>query len=434
MDIIYGLLMIIGFCFLAALGLPIPFAFLVPMLIGFIFVGGLPALGTAASQAISVTDSFIMLALPMFMLMGELVSRSGVATDAFDTMELWLKRIPGGLIISNIFGCAILASCTGSSVATALIMAKASLPRLVPRGYDKRLLAGVLGGTSIGLIIPPSSGFIIYGLLTDASIGRLFMAGLSVGSFMVALFTVFIIIRVALNPSLAPPITEDVTWAKRIQALKYFWPFPLIIGGVLGSIYGGVATPVEASVLGVVAVIVVSLVRGTLTWQIMKESFLGTARAASWLLLILYVGLTFGNLITYLGVTSSLDNLLKMTQMSPIVIVLGMCFLVIVLGCFLEGATIMILTMPIFAPIVQSLGFDLIWFGVMIMITMEIGLITPPVGLTCYILASVMEPYGITLEQIFKANLVYVLLMTLTIVILYFFPDLALWLPNRMIN
>ncbi|MBN1847807.1 MAG: TRAP transporter large permease [Deltaproteobacteria bacterium] len=433
MDVLIGLSMILCFCFLAALGLAIPFAFLLPCLTGLVlFWGGLDALGIAARSAITTTDSFIMLALPLFMMMGELISRSGIAGDAFDTLELWLKRIPGGLVISSILGCAICGACTGSSIATTLTMANATLPKLVPRGYNKSLLAGVLGGSSIGMIIPPSSGFIIYGRLSDASIAKLFMAGLTAGIIMTLIFMVYIVIRVALNPSLAPALAEDVTWRRRLVALKYFWPFPVIIGGVLGSMYGGVATPVEASALGVVAVTLVSYLRGTLTMKLLKETFLATARNASWLLLILFVGMTFGHLVVKLGVSSTLESLLVTAGVPPWMVIAGMLLLVIIMGCFIDGASIMILTVPIFMPIIDALGYDPIWFGLQIMITIEIGLITPPMGISCYVLAGVMQPYGITLEQVFRANFVYVLLMSLSIAIFFVFPDLVMWLPNRM--
>ncbi|MFC1821449.1 TRAP transporter large permease [Thermodesulfobacteriota bacterium] len=432
MEILTGVILVFGFLILAMLGLPIPFAFLIPSLIGLLIIGGTNALGIAARYTFSTANSFVILAIPLFILMGELINRSGIGKDVYNTLEKWTNRIPGSLLIANILGCTALSACTGSSIATSTTMAKASVPRLLPRKYDKSLVCGSLGGGSLGHLIPPSAGFIIFGYLTDVSIGKLFIAGIIPGIMLETLFILYIIVRVSLKPSLAPPPDEIITWRDRIVSLWYFWPFPVIIGGVLGSIYMGVATPSEAAAVGAMAVIVISFIRRSLPFHVFKEAVVSTARTTSWLIMVLFAGMVFSNVIIRLGVGKALATFVTGSGFPPLMMLFVMLLIYVFLGTFLEGATILVLTAPTFVPIVGLMGYDLVWFGVMVMITIEIGLISPPVGLVCYVIAETTQPFGITLEDVFKGNIPFSLLMITGMTILLLFPDIALWLPAQM--
>jgi len=375
---------------------------------------------------------FVLVAVPLFILMGEILLRIGLAERLYAGLGPVLGRLPGGLLISNIGSCAIFAAISGSSLATAATIGTAAIPTMEERGYDRGMIVGSLaGGGTLGILIPPSIIMIIYGALAKESVGRLFMGGVIPGLISAGFFILYIIIRVRLQPHLVPREKTTFTTVELRRLFVDTLPVLALVFLVLGSIYLGVATPTEAAAWGATGAICLGLGYRKLTWRMVKEGALSTVQTTSMILLIM-VG---ASLISYV-----LANLAVPRQLAVAVLSLGigklwvltlLCLLYLVLGCFLDGASIMILTLPIIMPLTRSLGFDGVWFGVVLTILLEIALLTPPVGMNLYVLQKISKA---DFPQLVRATIPYWVMDLGVIALLTACPALVLWLPGKMIG
>lgn len=422
---------LVSFLGLIAFGLPIPFAFLLVGTAAFFLTAGTNALGIMSRILFDQANNYTLLCLPLFVLMGQLIAQSGLSSQIYGSLEKWLSKIPGGLYLANIVGCTAFSASVGVSTATAATMAPVSLPRMKERGYDVAIGCGSLAGGSLGLLIPPSAGFIVYGVLTENSIGRLFLAGVMPGLLMEALFFLYVMLRVLRNPKLAPAYS-GATWRERFVSLKELWPFPVIIMGVLGTIFLGIATPAEAAAVGAAVVVILTFVYRKFSWTMLRDGLIASARTTSWIMLILASGVIFSNFLVRQGFGHVLRESIQNLGLPPLVLIVFMIVIYVFLGMFLDGMSILVITVPIFYPIATSTGFDPIWLGVFIIATIELGLITPPVGLVCYIIAGIAKSYGITLEQVFQGSFGFAIMMIIGLILISIFPQIVLWLPGMM--
>ncbi len=403
---------------------------LVGVVLLFFFVGG------RAPQLIGVThfntnNIFTYTAIPLFIFMGEIVLRSGLGDRLYTGATPWVGFLPGGLLHTNIFSCAIFAAVTGSSVVCAATIGTAAIPELAKRGYSKRLTFGSLAaGGTLGIMIPPSLGFIIYGAIVQQSVGRLFLAGVFPGIIMALLFMAYIAVAVGLKPSLAP---ERLKFSPKalLLSVNYMWPVMLLMFMVVGTIYAGIATPTEAAALGAAMALLFAAVQRRLTWRDFKDAARSAVEMTSWIMLIVVGALIMGIGLSLLKVPSALTAWVISLQVNRMVVLLILTLIYIVLGMFMESTAMMILTTPLIYPIIISLGFDGIWFGVIMVIYVELGMITPPVGVNLYVIQGIARG---SLGEVAMGTAPFVLIQASTIALLAAFPQIALWLPSQMIQ
>jgi C4-dicarboxylate transporter DctM subunit len=380
----------------------------------------------------SSSSSWDLTALPMFIWMGEILYRTKLADDMFAGLAPWVQRLPGRLLHVNVVGCAIFAAVSGSSAATCATIGRIALPELLKRGYDERMAIGTLAGSgTLGLLIPPSIILIIYATVTEQSVARLFIAGVLPGILLATLFMGFIAIWALANASRMPPPEPTVPLRERIYASRRLIPVALLILGVIGSIYGGLASATEAAVVGVFLSLALSWWSGTLTRQGFRDSLLGAARTSCMIAFILagagYLTVAMG----FTGIPLALAEWISGFQLSSWVLLAALTAFYIMLGCFLDGISMVVLTTSIIIPLVQKAGFDLIWFGIYVVLVVEMAQITPPVGFNLYVLQ------GMTGRNIFTigANaLPLFLLMCVAVILVAAFPGLATWLPSTMLD
>lgn len=374
--------------------------------------------------------NFLLIAAPLFIFMGQLVARSGIAADLYDCMYKWLGRMPGGLAVTATATSAGFGAVTGSSIAAVATMGKMVMPELTRYGYDMRLSTGsVAAAGCIAILIPPSIPMVVYGVWTETSIGALFIAGIIPGVVTTFLFVAYIVARCAINPALGPK-GPSFTWAERLASLLKLLPTIVIFTIVLGGIYGGVFTPTEASAVGAVGVTAVALAMGRLTWPCLRDTLHQTGMVSAMLFAIILGGVMFARFMVHTDVTSSLVEFIGGSSVNPFVVLLLIALMYLVLGCVLDTFGMMILTLPFVMPVVVKLGFDKVWFGVFLTMMIELALITPPVGLNVYVLKRVVPhvPSG----EIFRGAAPFVLLIGVTVMMLAIWPEMALWLPSLM--
>jgi tripartite ATP-independent transporter DctM subunit len=371
-------------------------------------------------------------ALPMFIWMGEILYRTKLSDDMFEGLAPWLQKLPGRLLHVNVVGCAIFAAVSGSSAATCATIGRIALPELLKRGYDERMAVGTLAGSgTLGLLIPPSIIMIVYATATDQSIARLFIAGVIPGIVLAGLFMGFIVGWALLNRSRMPPPEPPVSFRRRIYASRRLIPVMLLILGVIGSIYGGLASATEAAVVGVFLALALSWWSGTLTWQGFFDSLMGAARTSCMIAFILAGAAYLTAAMGFTGIPRALAEWISDLNMPSWALLTVLTAFYIVLGCFLDGISMVVLTTSIIIPLVTKAGFDLIWFGIYVVLVVEMAQITPPVGFNLYVLQ------GMTGRNIFTIAayaLPLFFLMGLAVMLVAVFPGLALWLPSRMLD
>jgi len=429
-------ILIFGFFLLLLFsGLHVGISFASTGIVGLLFFqGGKEAL----SQVIRIIhDSFYsygLLAIPLFILMAELLESSGANRRLFNAVQMWFRWLPGSLPTSGMITCGIFGAACGSSLAATASLGKLMFTQMIPRGVDKELIAGVVtAGGSLSLLIPPSLGFILYGVLTEASVGRLFIAGIIPGVILVGIFSVYIIIRAFKNPKLAPRISEQHhSFIELIKLSKGAIPIFIVIISVLGSIYTGITTPNEAGAIGSFLAIIIGMITKELTWSKLSKSIFTTLSTTGLIMFILIGGQIFTRLIALQGIGHAMSRTITDLGLSPYLILFFITIMYLILGMLMDGISITILTVPIIVPILAKLGFDIIWFGVYLIILIEIGLLTPPVGLNLYVVQNLASPYGLHLWGIIRGSFPFVVLMILFLILLIFFPNLALWLPATM--
>ncbi|MDQ7955593.1 MAG: TRAP transporter large permease subunit [Pseudomonadota bacterium] len=388
-----------------------------------------------AGDAMAVTiwgsaSGWTLTALPLFVWMGEILFRTRLSQDMFSGLAPWMQRLPGRLLHTNVVGCAIFAAVSGSSAATCATIGKMTLPELGKRGYPQDMVIGTLAGAgTLGLLIPPSIIMIVYGVAADVSIARLFIAGVIPGILLAVLFSGYIAIWALMNPDKVPPADARMSFMQKLAASRSLIPVTLLILAVLGSIYAGIATATEAAAVGVVGALVISAAQGSLSWKTFKDSLLGATRLYCMMALIL-AGAAFLTLaMGYIGLPRHLAEWIGSLGLSKFQLVAMLAVFYIVLGCFLDGISMVVLTMGVIMPTVTAAGIDPVWFGIFIVLVVEMAQITPPVGFNLFVLQGMT---GKDLLYIARVTVPMFLLMIAAVLIIYFFPALVTWLPKQM--
>jgi C4-dicarboxylate transporter, DctM subunit len=378
------------------------------------------------------SSSWTLTALPLFLWMGEILFRSRLSEDMFKGLAPWMNRLPGRLLHVNIAGCTIFAAVSGSSAATAATIGKISIPELQKRGYPDNLTIGTLAGAgTLGLLIPPSIIMIVYGVTANVSIAQLFIGGVIPGLALAALFSGYIMVWALLNPDKVPPAEADLSFMEKVWTSRHLIPVVLLIALVLGSIYAGIATATEAAAFGVVGALVICLVQRTLTWNVFVQSVLGAIKLNCMIGLIL-AGASFLTLaMGFTGLPRHLAEWIDKLDLSAYALIAVLTVFYIILGCFLDGISMVVLTMAVVLPAIERVGIDLLWFGIFIVLVVEMAQITPPVGFNLFVLQG-MTKYQIT--WIARAALPLFLLMIAAVVLTTAFPEIVTFLPRKMIG
>jgi C4-dicarboxylate transporter DctM subunit len=415
----------------AFLGLPLGLSLLAVGVAGFALQRGtLPALTMAGQQIFDLATNYDLSTLPMFLLMGALVHRANLSEDLYAACNAWIGHRRGGLAMATIGACGGFAAVCGSSMATAATMARIAIPAMRRYRYSDGLgAAAIATGGTLGILIPPSVPMVIYGLLTQADIGKLFIAGIVPGLVMIAAYMLAIALVVRLNPAAGPPGPRS-GWVQRWRALSRVWGVALLFVLVLGGIYFGVCTPTEAAGVGSAGALVFTLARGRLGWRALADALLETGRTTAAIFVVMFGALVFGNFLTLTGLVTDLVAGIRALDLPPTAVILLICVVYLFLGCIFESLGMMLITIPVFFPVVTSLGLDPIWFGIVVVIVVEIGLITPPIGMNVFVVKSVIG--DIALGTIFRGLIAFVLASMLVLLAIVFFPGLALFLPRLM--
>ena len=432
MDIVAAALLILLLFALLGTGLWIGLA-----LMGVAWIGMLALTSRPPGDAMAVTiwgtaSSWTLTALPLFVWMGEILFRTRLSEDMFRGLAPWMERLPGRLLHTNIIGCTIFAAVSGSSAATCATIGKMTLPELLGRGYPEGKVIGTLAGAgTLGLLIPPSIIMIVYGVIAEVSIAKLFIAGVIPGVIVAAMFMGYVIVWSMIHPGLIPPIERYTTLREKLHASRNLIPVVLLILAVLGSIYAGVATATEAAAFGVVGSLILSVAQGSLTRETFVSSLMGATRLYCMIALILS-GASFLTLaMGYIGLPRALAEWIATLGLSKFGLIVALTLFYILLGCFLDGISMVVLTMAIIIPTVQKAGIDLLWFGIFIVLVVEMAQITPPVGFNLFVLQGMT---GRQITMIAHEAMPMFFLLVAAVLLIYLAPELATWLPERMLK
>jgi C4-dicarboxylate transporter, DctM subunit len=388
----------------------------------------LPLALAMGEMAWATSNNFLLVAIPFFVLLGEILLRSGIAERMYNALVLWVPWLPGGLMHSNIAACAMFAATSGSSVATAATIGTVAMGEIKKHGYSERLFLGTIAaGGTLGILIPPSINMIVYGVLTDSSIPKLYLAGVLPGLTLAGLFSVTVLIACLLWPSLGGRRTS-ADWQARIRALPDLIPPLVIFLAVIGSIYAGLATATESAALGVIAALGVAAWHRRLSLRMLLHAFEGTMRTTAMIMAILIAAYFLNFVITSIGLTAQVNRFVLGLGLSSTGLLIAVIVFYLVLGCFMETLSMMVATVPIIAPIMFKAGYDPIWFGILIIILMETAMITPPVGINLYVVQGLRKRGRI--DDVIIGASPFVITMLLMIAILSYWPGLALWLPR----
>ncbi len=394
-------------------------------LIGFdagISILGITPLAEGSSYTLSV--------IPLFVLMGQFAFASGISTDIYKTVYTWMGHFRGGLAMATVIACAGFAAICGSSLATGATMGMVAIPEMKKYRYDNRLSTGsVAAGGTLGILIPPSIGFVIYGILTEVSIGKLFMAGFIPGILLAILFTITIYIQCAINPRMGPK-GQKRSWQAKIRALAGTWGMLLLFIIVIGGIYMGVFTPTEAAGIGAFGAFLISIFKRKMSWNKLVECLMESGKTTAMIFLIIIGANIFSTFLGLARLPMGLADFVAGLAFPKMIILSGIIVIFIILGCVMDCYAIMILTVPIIFPVIEAMQFDPIWFGVLMVIVLEIGLITPPVGLNVFVLKGAAPDVPLTV--IFKGIWPFLLTALVAIILLIVFPQIALFLPSLM--
>ena len=432
MDPVTIIVSVLGiFAVLLAIGAPIFAALGVASTVGMFLQGGLSALMAVPSILYSGMASYSLIAIPLFILMGEVIARTSLGGRLFTLFHLWLNRLPGSLAMASVGSSAVFGAMSGVSVAGAATIGRFAIPEMIKRSYSPSLAGGsVAAAGALALLIPPSIGLIIYGEISNQSIGRLFMAAVMPGALVTLCMMAYIGIVAILKPETAPRERGRVAWSARLNALKDVWAAIFLVLLVLGSIYAGIATPTEAAGIGAAGAFIVAAVYRQLTPKLVIEILRSTVVTSGMILLILAAALLFGWIVTRLMIPQQLVMWISTLPFADWAILIFVVLFLVVVGMFLDIVSIILITTPIVLPIVIALDLSPIWFGVIMIITCEMAVITPPIGLNLYVIKGIAP--DLTLNHIIRGALPFVAVEALVIVILTIFPEIALWLPSVM--
>jgi tripartite ATP-independent transporter DctM subunit len=424
-----------GMVFLLLTNLPIAFAFLVVnMVAAYFFLGGIAGLIGVVTGTFTSITTFTLLPVPFFILMGELIFHSGLGLNAVNVLDKWLGNLRGRLSLLAIIMGVIIGALSGSTIATCALLGTILLPQMLEKGYSKNMSLGPLMGVgTVDALIPPNALTVVLASLANIDVGQLLMAGIPAGMMMSALYFIYIVLWLRIKPEEAPMyVVPKVPLQEKVKVtLRDLIPLGFIIFMVIGLIFLGIATPTEAAATGTLGAFILALLYRRLTWEIMKKSVMSTVKVTVMIFMIIIVSSTYGEILAFTGAAAGMTSFITNLSIPPIVILIGMLVVVLIMGCFMETVAIMMITIPIYMPVVNAFGFDKIWFGVMMLIALETGLITPPFGVTLFVMKGVAPP-EITMADIWKAVTPYVIIDILCIALVLTMPILATVIPSLM--
>jgi tripartite ATP-independent transporter DctM subunit len=414
-----------------AMGMPIGFTMGLVGFFGFAAISGFSAaLGQLAIIPYGAVASYTLSVLPLFILMGELAALAGIGSDAFDAAHKWIGHLRGGLAMAVIGACTVFAACVGSSSAGSTVMVYVAYPEMKRFKYDDRLsLGAIAAGGTLGILIPPSTPFIIYSLFADESVGKLFMAGIIPGLILSTLFMIVISLQSYLNPAMGPAMAPS-SWRSRFGSLKRAGPAALLILLILGGIWGGFFTPTEAGGIGAAGAFLLALFSGKVTGKKLLFHLANSVKTSAMIFTILIGALIFSYFLTSTNLPFLLAKFVKGLSISPVAIIVLILLVYLILGCLMDTFAMIILTLPIFIPIVKGLGFSPIWFGVLVTVMTELAVLTPPIGMNVFIVSGMVPE--VPMYSIFRGIVPFVLAQIILVALLVAFPNIALFLPNAM--
>ena len=435
MDWSQVLLLMLGLlCGLMALGLPVAFAFLAVNCVGaWLFLGGEAGLMQLVRNSLAALANFSLVPIPLFLLMGEILFHTGVAYKAIEAVDRLINRVPGRLAVVAVAGGTVFSSLSGSTIANTAVLGSSLLPDMLKRGYHPGLAMGpIMAVGGIAMLIPPSALAVLLGSLAGISIAKLLIAGILPGILMSILFVGYVMLRAKLNPALAPPdepIQNASLGARLMPFLIYVVPLFAIFIVVVGSIFLGLATPTESAALGSLAAALAAIAYGKGSCKAFAQALRETAKIAVMILFIIVASVTFAQILAFSGATDGLLRSIQAMQLSPFLLLLAMLGILLLLGAFMDQVSMLMITLPFYIPLANALGVDLLWFGVLLLLVMEISFTTPPFGLLLYVMKGVAPP-EIGMGQIYKAALPFIVLEVIVLVLLIVIPELATWLPT----
>ncbi|MCL4745250.1 MAG: TRAP transporter large permease subunit [Burkholderiaceae bacterium] len=430
--LLIGLGSVAALLVLLALGLEIAYALAVVGVVGLFLIGGVPlAQGVLATAPYSSVAKFALVVLPMFILMGELVVATGMARHAYVAARAWLGRLPGGLMMTAVGASALLATTSGSSIAATVTVGRVSIAEMRRYGYDGGLAAGTVAvAGTLAALIPPSALLVFYALLSDQSISAMLLAGIGPGLLSAALFMLTAYLIGRLRPALAPRLAQPADWRERLSSLRLFAPLGTLVLVVLGGIYSGLVTATEAAAFGALVALIMLALSGRLTLPRLDEALSSSARITCMIFLIIIGGTLFARMLAFAGVPLALAEFIRGLDISPMAVVLVMMLILTVLGMFIDPIGMLMLTLPFFLPVVKQLGIDPIWFGVLVVLQAELGVITPPIGMHLFVVNKIAP--DITFASIIRGSLPFMACQFLLVALVILFPPIALWVPGQL--
>ncbi|MGB0411338.1 MAG: TRAP transporter large permease [Pikeienuella sp.] len=427
--ILIGTLSFVALFIMLIMTVPIGFAMGICGLAGMSMIIGFgPSLSLFGTTVYETTVTYDLSIVPLFVLMGAVAARSGLSKELYGAFNAWFGAFRGGLALATVGACGAFAAICGSSVATAATMSKVALPEMKRYKYSEDLATGsVAAGGIIGILIPPSVVLVLYGVLTETSIGDLFIAGFLPGILTIVGFMLVVVVVTRINPNMGPP-GAHVTLKEKFEALGRTWAIILLFALVIGGIYFGVFTPTEAAGIGAVGAFVISALRRRMTIANTREALMETVKTTAMIFTILMGALTLNNLMVFSGIAGALSGFVSGLDMHPMAVMAIILLIYLVMGCFLDALAMILLTVPIFFPIIIDLGFDPVWFGIIVVMVVELGLITPPIGMNVFVIKGMVPE--VKLSSIYKGVIPFVIAQFVLIIMVFLFPDIALWLPE----
>lgn len=434
MDWHWALVFIFGsLIVLMVMGFPVAFAFLAVNMAGiFFFWGGQPGLSQLVLSVYAALANFVLVPVPMFFLMGEIMFQSGVAVDVIDALDKWLGRLRGRLSLLTVASSTVLSVLTGVPMASVALLGTTLMPEMRRRGYDKGIIMGpIIGAGGLAMLIPPSAIAVLLAGIAEISVSSLLIGGIMPGVILACFYCIYIVFRCWLNPSLAPAYeVTTVPWQEKVRALlKHIVPLAFVVFMVIGVIFLGVATPTEAAVSGALGCFILAACHRKLTWPVLKRSLIGTTRLTIMVFMIVAGSTAFCQMLAFSQASKGLVQLVIDLPLTPLLIVMTMQMVLLILGCFMDLFSIMMITIPLFFPIIKFLGFDPLWFGILFLLNMEIGPQTPPFGLELFVMKGVAPP-DISMGDIYRAALPFILIDIFMLGLMIVFPWISLYLPG----
>lgn len=422
------LILIVAFLLLLTAGMSVSFSLGLLGVAGMFLAGGFSNLDPVGIVAWSTTNSFLLTAIPLFIFMGEIILRAGFGKELFDAAAAFFGKMRGGLGMATIAAAGVFSAVSGSSAAACATIGLVAIPEMERYKYDRRLIYGTMtSGGSLDILIPPSVIMIVYGSFTEQSIGKLYLAGFIPGFILAFFFIVVIWAWARMDPKAAPLQAWVMSWRERVRVLMRVWTFVLLMVLCLGTIFLGIATPTEAAALGAIGSLVMAIVRRKITWQDFKRSLLGTAEVTCMVMFLILGGLILSNYLLQQDIPARVMNFTFSLGLPHWAVLALIYFIYFIMGCLIDGLSMMIITLPLVIPIIKAMGFDLIWFGVIMVVLVELSQLTPPVGMNLYIIRNVS---GGKIEDVIMGSLPFTLAIIAALILFTLFPSLSLWLPR----